>query len=281
MKQLLLTLTITLFSTQIVAQVNEPIVAEPEPTAVAPLFAENLSAEQKGLQIITEVDKRDTGFGDSKASMTMRLFNKHGNETSRSIKFKTLEVIGDGDKSLIIFNSPRDIKGTAFLSFTHALVPDEQWLYLPALKRVKRISSSNKSGPFLGSEYAFEDLTSFEVAKYSYLYIGDEVIDGKDCFLLELKPKYEYSGYTKERVWIEKNNYIALQIEYYDRKNSLLKTQKFKDYQQYLNQYWRANTQEMINHQNGKRTELIWENYEFGLGLTDRDFDKNTLKRAR
>ncbi len=281
MKQLLLTLTITLFSTQIVAQINEPIVAEPEPTAIAPLFAENLSAEQKGLQIITEVDKRDTGFGDTKASMTMRLFNKHGNETSRSIKFKTLEVIGDGDKSLIIFNSPRDIKGTAFLSFTHALVPDEQWLYLPALKRVKRISSSNKSGPFLGSEYAFEDLTSFEVAKYSYRYIGDEVIDGKDCFLLELKPKYEYSGYTKERVWIEKNNYIALQIEYYDRKNSLLKTQKFKDYQQHLNQYWRANKQEIINHQNGKRTELIWENYEFGLGLTDRDFDKNTLKRAR
>jgi outer membrane lipoprotein-sorting protein len=249
-----------------------------------PVFSQvegTLSAEEKGLQIVTEMDKRDTGFGDTKASMKMHLTNKRGDESIRAIKFKTLEVIGDGDKSLIIFSSPRDIKGTAFLSFTHALVPDEQWLYLPALKRVKRISSSNKSGPFLGSEYAFEDLTSFEVSKYSYKYLHDEVVEGIDCFVLELAPKYEHSGYTKEILWVNKEHYIPIKIEYYDRKNTVLKTQLFKDYKQYLNRYWRANEQLMTNHQNGKNTSLKWESYEFGMGLTDRDFDKNTLKRAR
>jgi outer membrane lipoprotein-sorting protein len=240
-----------------------------------------LTAEEKGLEIIKEVDKRDSGFGDSKAIMNMRLINRNGDESIRSLKINTLEVQGDGDKSLIIFDSPRDIKGTAFLSFTHALVADDQWLYLPALKRVKRISSANKSGPFLGSEYAFEDLTSFEVAKYGYKYLRDELVDGIDCFVIELEPRYEYSGYTREIVWIDKARYIATKIEYYDRKETLLKTQTFKKYQQYLNQYWRADEQIMTNHQNGKRTELLWQNYQFGIGLTDRDFDKNTLKRAR
>jgi hypothetical protein len=245
-----------------------------------PVMAEE-TVEQKGLAIISEVDKRDTGFGDSKATLTMILKNKAGDESLRTLKMSTLEKIGDGDKSLTIFDSPRDIKGTAFLSFTHALIPDEQWLYLPALKRVKRISSSNKSGPFLGSEYAFEDLTSFEVAKYSYKYLKDETIKGVDCFLIELKPQYEHSGYTKQQVWIDKARYIALKVEYYDRKNSLLKTQEFNDYQQYLNQYWRANQQIMSNHQTGKVTTLLWKNYQFKIGLTERDFDKNTLKRAR
>ncbi len=240
-----------------------------------------LTVEEQGLQIITELDKRDTGFGDSKARLKMRLINRKGDESLRSLKLKTLEVIGDGDKSLTIFDSPRDIKGTAFLSFTHALLADEQWLYLPALKRVKRISSSNKSGPFLGSEYAFEDLTSFEVAKFSYKYLRDQEVDGVDCFVIELLPKYEHSGYTREIAWVDKNRYIVIKVEYYDRKESLLKTQLFTNYKQYLNQYWRAGKQLMTNHQNGKSTELVWEEYQFGMGLTDRDFDKNTLKRAR
>lgn len=240
-----------------------------------------LTAEEKGLEIITELDKRDTGFGDSKAILIMRLINKKGDESLRSLKIKTLEVIGDGDKSLIIFDSPRDIKGTAFLSFTHALVPDEQWLYLPALKRVKRISSSNKSGPFLGSEYAFEDLTSFEIAKYSFKYLRDENIDKIACFVIELIPKYEHSGYTRQVVWVDKARYIPIKVDYFDRKEALLKTQMFKKYQQYLNQYWRAGEQLMTNSQNGKSTALLWENYQFDMGFTDRDFDRNTLKRAR
>ncbi len=240
-----------------------------------------LTAEEKGLEIITELNKRDTGFADSKATLKMRLTNRAGDESIRLLKMKTLEVTGDGDKTLIIFSSPRDIKGTAFLSFTHALVADEQWLYLPALKRVKRISSSNKSGPFLGSEYAFEDLTSFEVAKYDYKYLRDEVVEGITCFVIELFPKYEHSGYTRQIVWVDQDRYIVIKVDYYDRKKSLLKTQLFKDYQQYLNQYWRAGEQLMTNFQNGKSTALLWENYQFGLGLTERDFDKNTLKRAR
>jgi len=238
-----------------------------------------LTDEEKGLEIIQEVDRRDTGFEDSKMNLKMILRNSQGDETVRLFKMNTLQVKGDGDKNLSIFESPRDVKGTAFLSVTHALEPDEQWLYLPALKRVKRISSSNKSGPFLGSEYAYEDLTSFEVAKYKYKYLREDVLAKRDCFVIELYPQYAESGYTRQIIWIEKDRYIPLKTEFYDRKNALLKTLEFKGYQQYLNQYWRADELAMTNHQSGKSTRLLLENLQFRSGLTNRDFDQNTLKR--
>lgn len=239
------------------------------------------TAEEKGRAIAIESDNRDKGWADSSADMKMVLRNRHGKESTRKIRVTNLEMENDGDKGLTVFDHPRDVKGTAFLSYSHSLVPDEQWIYLPALKRVKRISSSNKSGPFMGSEFAYEDISSFEIPKYSYLYLRDEVLDGQDCFVLELRPQYKHSGYTKSIVWIDKEEYRTQRIDYYDRKDSLLKTQRFKDYKQYLGQYWRAHTQTMENQQNGKSTTLYWDNFQFKTGLTEKDFEKNDLKRQR
>lgn len=237
--------------------------------------------EEKGFAIALETDNRDKGWQDSSAVMKMVLRNRHGQESVRQIRVVNLEMEGDGDKGLTVFDEPRDIKGTAFLSYSHALVADEQWIYLPALKRVKRISSSNKSGPFMGSEFAYEDISSFEIPKYNYLYLRDEVLDGIDCFVLELRPQYQYSGYTKSYVWVDKVEYRNQKVEYYDRKSSLLKVQRFTDYQLYLNQYWRAHTMTMDNKQNGKSTTLYWTNFKFKTGLTSADFEKNVLKRQR
>ena len=237
--------------------------------------------EEKGFAIALETDNRDKGWQDSSAVMKMVLRNRHGQESVRQIRVVNLEMEGDGDKGLTVFDEPRDIKGTAFLSYSHALVADEQWIYLPALKRVKRISSSNKSGPFMGSEFAYEDISSFEIPKYNYLYLRDEVLDGINCFVLELRPQYQYSGYTKSYVWVDKVEYRNQKVEYYDRKGSLLKVQRFTDYQLYLNQYWRAHTMTMDNKQNGKSTTLYWTNFKFKTGLTSADFEKNVLKRQR
>ena len=236
---------------------------------------------QTGLDIMQEVKLRDTGWKDMSARLEMVLKNRNGDKHQRFMQMKVLEMQGDGDKSLSIFNSPKDVKGTAFLSFTHALEADEQWLYLPGLKRVKRISSSNKSGPFLGSEIAFEDLSSFELDKYSYTYLRDELQGTIDCFVIETKPQYEYSGYTRTIVWVDKARYIPVKIDYYDRKNSLLKTQIFNDYQQFLGKYWRSSNMSMENYVTGKSTQLLWTDYKFKNGFTKRQFDKNSLKRSR
>ncbi len=237
--------------------------------------------EERGLEIAVEADRRDTGWGDQTADMLMILRNKQGDESTRRIRTQTLEVQDDGDKGLTIFDHPLDVKGTAFLSFTHATEPDDQWLYLPALKRVKRISSRNKSGPFMGSEFAFEDISSQEVEKYSYKHLRDETLNGQETFVIERYPQYEHSGYTRQLVWIDQAMYQPLKIEFYDRKNELLKTLESSEYNQYLDQYWRPNKMMMQNHQTGKSTELLWSNYQFKSGLDERDFDQNSLKRAR
>jgi len=239
------------------------------------------SDETRGLEIATESDRRDTGFGDSRSDLTMILTNRHGEESTRKMSNQTLEVEDDGDKSLVIFNEPRDVKGTAFLTHSHKTGNDDQWLYLPALKRVKRIASNNKSGPFVGSEFAYEDISSQEIEKYTYKYLHDETVDGVDHFVVERYPVDSKSGYTRQVAWYDKSEYRVVKIDFYDRKNALLKTLTYHSFQKYVDQYWRADEMHMENHQTGKKTRLIWHNYEFQTGLTDRDLDQNALKRAR
>jgi len=240
-----------------------------------------LTPEEKGLTIAEEADRRDTGWVDQYSDMKMILRNKQGQESTRNIRSNTLEVTGDGDKSLSIFDTPADVKGTAFLSHTHALKADDQWLFLPALKRVKRISSSNKSGPYMGSEFAYEDISSQEVSKYSYKWLRDKNYQERDCFVIERYPQDKNSGYTRQVVWVDKAMYQPLKVDYYDRKNSLLKTQTFSDYQLYLDKFWRPDSMEMINHQTGKSTVLLMGNFRFGNGLKDRNFNKKALENAR
>jgi len=244
----------------------------------APVMAE--TPQEKGLRIAQEADARDSGFSDVTADMVMILKNRAGDTSKRQIRSKTLEVEGDGDKSLSLFDQPADVKGTAMLTFSHGLEPDDQWLYLPALKRVKRIASRNKSGPFMGSEFAFEDLGSQEVEKYTYTYLREEACgENWTCHVIERIPAYKYSGYSKQIGWIDTQEYRAVKIEFYDRKQDKLKTLTHSGYQEYIGRYWRPDQMYMENHQTGKSTTLKWTNYQFKTGLTTRDFNKNALKR--
>ncbi|NIY83065.1 outer membrane lipoprotein-sorting protein [Vibrio hepatarius] len=243
--------------------------------------AQTLATPERGLEIATERKTHDEGWGDSMATMQMILKNAQGESSTREMRLNSLEVDGDGDKGLTIFYEPRDVKGTAFLNHSHVTEADDQWLYLPALKRVKRISSRNKSGPFMGSEFAYEDLSSFELEKYRFNYIGDEELDGYATYLVEQVPTDKYSGYTKQLVWLDQQHYRPLKIEFYDRKAALLKTLTFTDYKQYLDKYWRAHTMSMVNHQSGKSTLLTTSELSFQTGLDDKDFQKNILKRVK
>lgn len=250
-------------------------------TMTLTLIGSAFAQSKTGLEIAQEAEKADNGWESYSNTLTMTLTNRHGQKTTRQIHGYNLEVVGDGDKSMTIFDTPRDVKGTASMTYTHKTGDDDQWLYLPAIKRVKRISSSNKSGPFMGSEFAFEDLSSQEVEKYTYKYISTDSVNGEDCYKIERYPVSKNSGYKRNIVWFNKSNYRPEKIEFYDRKDSPLKTLVYSDYKQYLSKYWRANTMRMVNHQNGKETLLEFSNIKFGINLTDRDFSQNALKRAR
>lgn len=238
-------------------------------------------AAAQGLAIAREADQRAQGFGDFTARQVMVLRNKRGQESRRALRVKTLETADDGNKLLFVFDEPRDVEGTAFLVHTHKTEADDQWLYLPALKRVKRISSANRSGSFMGSEFSYEDMAAQEVEKYSYRYLRDEPCGELTCAVTERIPADRRSGYSRQLVWRDRDQLRTWKVEYYDRRNELLKTLTMSDYAQYLEKYWYAGALTMENHLTGKSTVLTWSDYRFRTNLADRDFTPTGLKRVR
>ena len=237
--------------------------------------------EQKGYKIAEEASQRDEGFGHYMAKQIMTLKNRQGQESSREMTVKVLEGKNEGDKSLIIFNSPKDVKGTALLTHAHLTKDDEQWLYLPALKRVKRISSSNKAGSFMGSEFTYEDMVSRELDKYSYRFINEESCNDKHCVVLESTPKDKKSGYKRQVAWIDTEHFRTWKVQYFDLKDSHFKTLITNEYKQFNGKYWRPKNMFMENHLTGKSTLLTWHKYDFDTTMRKNEFTKVGLKRAR
>ena len=238
--------------------------------------------DELGFDVAARSDRSDVGFGDSEVDLTMVLRNAAGQETQRSLRILTLEKPDEtvGDKSLVIFDTPRDIAGTALLSHAQILEPDSQWLYLPALKRVKRISSANKSGPFVGSEFAFEDFTSLELNKFDYRYVTEESCGEFACDVVERLPVYESSGYTRQVAYIDQTHFQIRRVEFYDRRGDLLKVLTFGEYRKY-DGVWRAHKLSMVNVQTHKETDLVYGDFAFGIGMQDGDFVQGRLARLR
>lgn len=238
--------------------------------------------EDRGLALALEADRRYAGYGDSIASLRMILRNKQGQVSERHLRIRSLETPDDGTKSLCIFDSPMDVKGTILLTHTHRNRVDDQWLFLPALERVKRIAAQNRSGSFMGSEFSYEDIATQTVEKYSYRWLRDESLDGQECHVIERRPlDPKSSGYLRQIVWMDTEHLRMAKVDYYDRKDSLLKTLIFKDYRQYLDRFWRPHEMTMVNHQTGKSSQLLWSEYAFRQGLAENDFDPHSLTRIR
>ena len=229
-------------------------------------------------EISEKSDKVTDGFESSVAQTEMVLINAAGQKSVRQLEMKTLEG-ENGDKTISTFLTPADVKGTKTLTHEHAERDDDQWLYLPALKRVKRIASSNKSGSFMGSEFSYEDIGNQNYNKFTY---GDKIeevmLNGEACYKGDRIPKDENSGYTKQVSWVAKESFLLKQVEYYDRKSELLKTAVFSDYKE-IDGVWRVGQIEMKNHQNDKSTLLIWKEDKVKVGLTAKEFKKRMLKQ--
>jgi hypothetical protein len=239
--------------------------------------------ESRGFEIAARSDRSDVGFGESEVRLRMVLRNAAGQESTRALRIATLEKPDEtvGDKSLVVFDTPRDIEGTALLSHAKILDPDDQWLFLPALKRVKRIASANKSGPFVGSKFAFEDFTAIELNKFDYRYLRSEACGELVCDVIERLPRYENSGYTRQISWVDQTDFQIRKVEFYDRRGDLLKVLQLKDYRRYEIGVWRAHLLSMHNVQTNKETELVYDAYDFDAGLSESDFVKGRLSRLR
>jgi hypothetical protein len=227
-------------------------------------------------------DQLDSGYQDLQVNLEMVLRDRRGAESRRELSISQLEMPEDGDRLLVVFDAPKQIRGTALLSYSYRTEPDDQWLYLPAAKRVKRIASQNKSGPFLSSEFAFEDMILQELDKFEYRFIDREACGAGFCYRVERRPVDPYSGYSRQEVLLESQSLRVERVEYFDRAERPLKVLQALDYQLFEGRFWKAGRMVMENLQTGKSTELFWRSYRFATGLTaERDFTTNSLERAR
>ncbi len=122
---------------------------------------------------------------------------------------------------------------------------------------------------------------SQELAKYDYKWLRDEPCGSRLCFVVEQRPRYENSGYTRQVAWYDQEEYRLQKVDFYDRKDQLLKTLTFADYRLYLDKHWRAHDLYMVNHRTGKKTRLVFDSIEFQIGLAESDFSRNRLERIR
>lgn len=256
--------------------------AHAAPPSEGQFSIDGLSPEAAGLAIFSEADRRASGYQDLKVDLEMTLHTGGNRSSSRGLSIRQLEMQGDGDRLLVVFDTPKSIRGTALLSYAHKTEPDDQWIYLPALKRVKRIASKNKSGPFLSSEFAYEDMALQEVEKYDYRLLETKMTDDGLHYVVERVPTDEHSGYARQLVTLDAAELQIRHIQYFDTEGRPLKTLEVSGYRLYEERFWKAERMLMSNSQTGKSTELIWRNYEFRTGLdADRDFSTNSLLRAR
>ncbi len=247
-------------------------------------IALNLSYAQdsktKGFEISQKVEKANENFVGERSTMTMILIDAHGTRIERIMQGKVKEIIADSDKSMSDFQSPLDVKGTKLLTWAHRTQDDEQWLWLPSLRRVKRISGSNKSASFMGSEFSYEDLGGQAVEKYEHNLLKESKEEGEDVWVIERTPKKE-SGYSKQILYISKKYMAPVKIDYFDRKQELLKIaicSNWKDYTIAGKKMWRSNTIEMKNLQTQKQSIITWSDRQLGVAHPDRDFEQSNLK---
>ena len=237
-------------------------------------------AEERGLAIMEEQERINKGFRDEAGRYKMTLINSNGDRSERLLQFKTLEGEKDaGDKTLIVFLAPPDVKSTALLTHTAKKGDDDQWLYLPALRRVKKIASSTKSSSFVGSEFTYEDLTPRELDKYAWKHLRDETVDGVAVWVVESVPQFKDSGYSKMELFIQQDNHQTIRTNFYDKKGELIKVGRFQGWSKVGGQWWRTKVSTMENVQTKKSTVLETLETRFGNRFSARDFTTQVLEK--
>lgn len=218
---------------------------------------------------------------DESTKATMTLINKEGKQQNRSLNILTKRYPNDMHKTLITFTSPEKISGTGLLIVENQGRGDDQWLYLPVLKKVKKISTAERSHSFMGSEFAYEDLRGEVLKDFSYQLIGSEAVNGQDCFKIEATPvRAGETGYGKRILWIRKDIFFKTKVEYYDKGGKILKTEADEDMVQIGGGKYRMNTVVMQSSQSGNKTLLKSNSRDINSGVPDSKFTTSYLEQG-
>ncbi len=249
--------------------------------ALTPLCLTALASDPTGLEIMTRVDQLDDG-DDQSSKAIYTLINRRGQKRIRhTVRFwKDYDgKKGYDSKMVTFFQSPPDVKGTGFLSWSYEneSKDDDQWLFLPALRKVRRISAGNKNDYFMGSDFTYDDMGDRKVSEDTHKLVKSEAYNNVDCYVVESIPKKK-GMYSKRLTWVEKKNALIQKVDYFDRKDRFLKTLIMK--WQRVKGLWTWKRGEMRNHLTKHATLIDVTAVRINTGLKDRAFTERTLKRG-
>jgi len=230
-------------------------------------------AAVRGHGIAKHAEAYDSGWVDQYLQARMTLIDARGQEVVRDTRGMTLEG-NAGDKALVRFMSPADIRGVAALIHEHPQTADDTWLYLPATRRVRRIAGANRTASFQGTEFTYEDLSSLIVERYDWRFVRETTVtvDGKEepVYELEARPNYQDTGYSKLVLTVNRDNFRTSRVEFYDKTGQRLKTLIASKWKVYHGRFHRPLKLDMQNHQTGKRTVIEASSYFVNLSLYPR-----------
>lgn len=231
----------------------------------------------KGQLIAAEVDRRDQGFINMVVKGTIINETASGAKNARDFEMTTAEVRGDGDRRLVTVSAPRSLKGTVFLTHPHANIPDDTWMILPRQKKVRRLSTRKKTSRFLGSEFTMEDISPWELRKYSYDYQGDKKCGGDICNIIQNTPTFSGSAYSRQIELINTKIFQPYQIIYYDLSGRKIKKLNFLNYTKVANKFWRPQQLKMTNLQTGNFSTINFKQYKIKQGVSAKNLVPHNL----
>ena len=245
------------------------------------------TAELTGRDIALKVHDRPDG-DDQKGVMQMTLINRRGRTRERTVLSLSKEY-GKDSKSLMFFQAPADVKGTGFLQYEYddPSKEDDRWLYLPALKKVRRISGSSKNDYFMGTDFTYDDMGGRSVDEDTHKLLREEEINGIKYWVVESIPKDKDYMYSKTVKWIRQDALIPIKVEFYDRQGNLLKVLTIPDIRKQdaclpaRQGFWTMFRMEMDNLQEKHKTILEIKEIHYNIGLKDNLFRVSTLERGR
>ncbi len=239
------------------------------------LNAQNLS----GKEIMEKVYNRDEGE-DQKAELSMTLINSRGDKRIRELK-QFYKDYGNEEKKIMFFLSPADVRNTSFMNWSYddPSKEDDQWIYLPALRKVKRISSSNKDDYFMGSDFTYDDLGERHPDEDNHKLLRTEKLNGEECYVVQSTPKESGYMYSKVVTWVIKDKWIGLKKEFYDEDGDFLKTLTVKKYDK-VQGFWMILHTKMKNDQKDHRTIMQFKNLEINTGISDSYFTERRMSRG-
>ena len=249
--------------------------------AIAVLIAAGFSAnaQMTGREIVDKAYNLPSGE-DQTSTLTMTLINKSGQTRVRKIQQYTKDF-GNVEKSIMFFMTPADVKNTSFMNWSYDddSKSDDQWIYLPALKKVKRISSDSKSDYFMGSDFTYDDLGDRKLDADVHKLLREETLEGQACYVVESVSKDEDYMYSKTITWIRKDNFVGLKKEFYDEDGELLKVLKIKEVKK-ISGFWVITHSEMNNVQNNHKTTIQLKDISINTGVPASKFSERMMTRG-